>query len=114
MDSSKLTPPQFGAVIAVSHAKSPRRERLLWAAQLAGVDMVVPGQPEWGEADVEGFRGGEGSVISRGSALAWMGHLNALRWYVPHIFVRVRDGIHTYISICMLLPHYTHTHTYTH
>ena len=71
-------------MIAVSHEKSPRKESLLWAAQLAGVDLVVPRQPIWTEADVRGFRGEE-SVISRGSALAWMGHLNALRWYVEFL-----------------------------
>ena len=68
--------------MAVSHETSPRRQGLLWAAQLAGVDVVVPGQPVWMEGDVRAFKSKEGSVISRGSALAWMGHLNALRWYV--------------------------------
>lgn len=53
---------------------------LLWAAQLAGVSVVIPDQPRWTEDDVEAFHSKEASSISRGSALAWMGHLNALRW----------------------------------
>jgi hypothetical protein len=70
----------FGTIIAVSHAQSPRRASLLWAANLTDVDIVIPEQPVWNEDDLEEFRSAEGSKISRGSALAWMGHLNALKW----------------------------------
>jgi len=73
---------QFGAVVAVSHSKSPRTEGLLWAANLTGLDVVIPEQPQWTEKDVQSFKATEGSKIDRGSALAWMGHLNALQWYV--------------------------------
>jgi hypothetical protein len=70
----------FGTIIAVSHAQSPRRASLLWAANLTDVDIVIPEQPVWNEDDLEEFRSAEGSKISRGSALAWMGRLNALKW----------------------------------
>jgi hypothetical protein len=70
----------FGTIIAVSHAQSLRRASLLWAANLTDVDIVIPEQPVWTEDDLEEFRSAEGSKISRGSTLAWMGHLNALKW----------------------------------
>ncbi|KAF2841198.1 glycosyltransferase family 25 protein [Patellaria atrata CBS 101060] len=71
----------FGAVIAVSKAGSARREGLLFAANITGIDIDIPNQPAWTEDDVEAFRSPQGSKIDRGSALAWMAHLNALRWF---------------------------------
>lgn len=76
----------FGTILAVSSAQSPRRASLLWAANLTGLDLIMPPQPPWTEDDISAFKANEGSKISRGSALAWMGHLNALQWY--HIFPR--------------------------
>jgi hypothetical protein len=70
----------FGAILAVSYARSPRRASLLWAANLTDLDITIPEQPEWSERDVQHFRAEEQSSISKGSALAWLGHLNALRW----------------------------------
>ncbi|KAF2467842.1 uncharacterized protein BDR25DRAFT_291245 [Lindgomyces ingoldianus] len=72
----------FGAVIAVSSAKSPRRNDLLYAANLTGLDITIPEQPTWTDEDVRAFRAKEGSRISKGSAMAWMGHLNALKWFL--------------------------------
>jgi hypothetical protein len=72
----------FGSIIAVSHAQTSRRANLLWAANLTDIDIVIPDQPAWTESDIENFKSKSGSKISRGSALAWMGHLNALKWYV--------------------------------
>ncbi|KAF2267260.1 hypothetical protein CC78DRAFT_614396 [Lojkania enalia] len=72
---------QFGVVLAVSHAKSPRRKDLVYATNLTGIEIVVPEQPAWTDDHVEAFRSGE-SKITRGSALAWMGHLNALKWFL--------------------------------
>jgi hypothetical protein len=69
----------FGTILAVSHAHSPRRSSLLWAVNLTDLEIVIPDQPEWTEGDLQAFRAEE-SQISRGSALAWLGHLNALRW----------------------------------
>jgi hypothetical protein len=71
----------FGTILAVSHTHSPRRASLLWAANLTGLDIVIPLQPEWTEGDLEAFKADKESSVSRGSALAWLGHLHALRWY---------------------------------
>lgn len=70
----------FGTIIAVSHVQSPRRPALLWAANLTDLEIVIPEQREWTEGDLQEFRANESSTISRGSALAWLGHLNALKW----------------------------------
>ncbi|EON62967.1 hypothetical protein W97_02193 [Coniosporium apollinis CBS 100218] len=71
----------FGAVLAVSRPQSPRREELLFAANLTGVEITIPLQPKWTDADVARLKADRGSKITRGSALAWLGHLNALKWY---------------------------------
>jgi hypothetical protein len=47
---------------------------------LTGIDVVIPEQPIWTDEDVEAFRNKEKSHITKGSVLAWMGHLNTLRW----------------------------------
>jgi hypothetical protein len=72
----------FGAILAISHTSSPRRESLLWAANLTDMEIVIPQQKEWQVSDVEGLKAKEGSSLSTGSAKAWLGHLEALRWYV--------------------------------
>ncbi|KAH7071467.1 hypothetical protein BKA63DRAFT_535348 [Paraphoma chrysanthemicola] len=72
----------FGTVLAVSHSSSPRRASLLWAANLTAIDIVIPQQPAWTEEDLQHFRATDRSTISRGSALAWLGHLHALRWFL--------------------------------
>ncbi|KAF2448488.1 glycosyltransferase family 25 protein [Karstenula rhodostoma CBS 690.94] len=72
----------FGALVAVSHAASPRREGLLWSAKLTGIDITIPEQPQWTDGHLQAFKSPQGSRITRGSALAWMGHLNALRWFL--------------------------------
>ncbi|KAF2816535.1 uncharacterized protein BDZ99DRAFT_407432, partial [Mytilinidion resinicola] len=72
----------FGAVIAVSHAKSSRRKDLIFAANLTGIDLTIPDQPVWTDRDLRSFRSPENSRIGKGSALAWMGHLYALKWFL--------------------------------
>ena len=72
---------QFGAVVAVSHATSPRRRALVFAANMTSIDLTIPDQPVWTDADLGAFHSPKGSRIKKGSALAWMGHLNALKWY---------------------------------
>ncbi|KAF2140321.1 glycosyltransferase family 25 protein [Aplosporella prunicola CBS 121167] len=83
----------FGAVLAVSRAASPRRHHLLFAANLTGIDITIPDQPVWSDRQVAAFRA-HNSTITRGSALAWMGHLNALQWY-PFL----RSGLETAIIL---------------
>ncbi|KAE9987805.1 hypothetical protein Vi05172_g4938 [Venturia inaequalis] len=72
----------FGGIIAVSKKDSHRRSSLLHAAKLTGIDILIPEQPVWTDADVESVKTKKLSVISRGSAMAWLGHLNALKWFV--------------------------------
>lgn len=72
----------FGAVLAVSREHSPRQEALFFASNLTGVDISVPHQPQWSDDDLNALKADSGSRITRGSALAWLGHLNALRWFL--------------------------------
>lgn len=72
----------FGAVVAVSKEGSPRRYALLQAANVTDFDITIPTQPSWTEGDIERFSNGKGPSPHRGSLLAWMGHHNALRWFL--------------------------------
>ncbi|KAI9696152.1 MAG: hypothetical protein M1820_008293 [Bogoriella megaspora] len=72
----------FGALVAVSKAESARREGLLFAANITGLDITIPDQKEWNDDDIMDLVTPEGSTMNRGSAMAWLGHLNALRWFV--------------------------------
>ncbi|KAI6879007.1 glycosyltransferase family 25 protein [Hortaea werneckii] len=72
----------FGAVVAVSRAGSPRRESLLLASNITEIDITIPTQPKWTDKDVKNLRAEKDSTITKGSALAWLGHLNALRWFL--------------------------------
>ncbi|KAH4216794.1 hypothetical protein HBI56_206510 [Parastagonospora nodorum] len=71
----------FGTILAVSQAHSPRRSGLLWAANLTNLAIEIPDQPRWTEGDFQAFTA-EDSTISKGSAFACMGHLNALRRFL--------------------------------
>ncbi|CAD0109448.1 unnamed protein product [Aureobasidium uvarum] len=77
-----LTDSQFGAIVAVSTRTSKRRNSLLLAANITEIDITIPDQPVWTDADLKDFKAENHSLITRGSALAWMGHLNALRWFL--------------------------------
>ncbi|KAL6706341.1 hypothetical protein ACN47E_005631 [Coniothyrium glycines] len=84
--TSSITPANstlgFGTILAVSHAHSPRRPGLLWAANLTDIDIVIPEQPAWTPHDITAFRAEQGSTISNGSARAWLGHLHVLRHFL--------------------------------
>lgn len=69
-------------MVAVSREGSPRREGLLLAANITEIDITIPAQPKWTDEDVKHLRADKDSTITRGSALAWLGHLNALRWFL--------------------------------
>lgn len=73
---------QFGAVIAVSRQQSARRDGLLLAANITELDITIPVQPLWTDDDVSQLRAENVSSLTRGSALAWLGHLNALRTFL--------------------------------
>lgn len=72
----------FGAVIVVSKEGSDRRHSLVQAANVTNIDLTIPKQPIWTEGDVRKFRNGEEDGVTRGSILAWLGHHNALRWFL--------------------------------
>lgn len=72
----------FGRIYAVSKQGSPRREGLIHAANVTEIDITIPEQPHWTLEDEENFRLPENSTLGRGSLLAWLGHLHALREYV--------------------------------
>ncbi|KAJ4343522.1 hypothetical protein N0V87_000289 [Didymella glomerata] len=71
----------FGAVIVVSKDGSERRHALLQSANVTDIDLTIPAQPQWTEGDVQRFINGQDNV-QRGSILAWLGHHNALRWFL--------------------------------
>ncbi|RDA95810.1 hypothetical protein CP533_5217 [Ophiocordyceps camponoti-saundersi (nom. inval.)] len=72
----------FGRIYAVSKAGSPRRERLIRASNVTELQITIPLQPNWTGQDLAGFSLQEGSMISNGSTLAWLGHLHALRQFL--------------------------------
>ncbi len=72
----------FGRLYVVSAQDSPRRSNLIHAANVTELDLSIPVQPVWTEEDQERFRARENSVVSRGSLLAWLGHLHVLREFM--------------------------------
>jgi hypothetical protein len=44
------------------------------------IELTIPLQPQWSERDLQQFRNDQEGV-QIGSLLAWLGHLNVLRWY---------------------------------
>lgn len=70
----------FGAVIVVSKEGSGRRHALVQQANVTDFDLTIPSQPQWTDNDVAKFRNGQENGVQHGSILAWMGHLNVLRW----------------------------------
>ncbi|KAF2005727.1 glycosyltransferase family 25 protein [Amniculicola lignicola CBS 123094] len=72
----------FGAVVVVSKDESQRRHSLLQAANVTNIELTIPEQPEWTEGDLQRFRSGEAKGVQRGSLLAWLGHHNALQWFL--------------------------------
>lgn len=68
--------------MAVSRPGSPRRKNLVLAANITEIDITIPAQPHWTDGDIANLRTERASTVSRGSALAWLGHLNALRAFL--------------------------------
>ncbi|KAF1831433.1 hypothetical protein BDW02DRAFT_572045 [Decorospora gaudefroyi] len=71
----------FGAVVVVSKEGSERRHPLLQAANVTNIDLTIPKQPHWTDEDIERVQNGVDSS-HKGSILAWLGHHNALRWFL--------------------------------
>lgn len=55
---------------------------MLQAAKLTDLQITIPSQPTWTDADIEAMKDPKYSIISRGSAMAWLGHLNAVKWFL--------------------------------
>lgn len=72
----------FGGIYAISRKGSSRQHSLLSAAALTNLDISIPSQPVWTDGDVASIRAPENSLMSRGSALAWLGHLHALEQFL--------------------------------
>ncbi|PVI05268.1 glycosyltransferase family 25 protein [Periconia macrospinosa] len=72
----------FGAMVVVSKNGSKRRHSLLQAANVTNLDLTIPEQPQWTENEVERFRNGQQDKVQVGSILAWLGHRNALQWFL--------------------------------
>lgn len=86
-----LTHPQFESILALSAGPSWRTRGLAAAARLTGLDITTPPQPKNPDELVEAFRQmgagapptpGEVQVPQRGSAKAWMAHLDLLRYVI--------------------------------
>lgn len=69
----------FGRIYVVSQQGSPRRKSIIQAANVTELQLTIPLQPNWTEADQRNFRLAKDSSINKGSLLAWLGHLHALR-----------------------------------
>ncbi|KAM4055807.1 glycosyltransferase family 25 protein [Hirsutella rhossiliensis] len=72
----------FGNVYVVSKEHCPRRRNPIQAANVTDLQLTVPIQPNWTAADVAQIRQSQNSTIGRGSLLAWLGHLYALRQFL--------------------------------
>ncbi|KAF2122701.1 hypothetical protein BDV96DRAFT_639269 [Lophiotrema nucula] len=72
----------FGAVVVVSSETSSRRHSLTQAANITDIELTIPAQPEWTQGDVEKLRNTQDDHVQRGSMLAWLGHHNALKWFL--------------------------------
>lgn len=72
----------FGGIYAVSRMGSPRRQSLLAAANLTRLEISVPEQPKWDYEDARRLRAPVNSTLNRGSAYAWLGHLNVLETFL--------------------------------
>ncbi len=72
----------YGRIYVISTPDSPRRKLLVHAANVTEMDLTIPVQPQWTEEDQDKFRLRENSTLGRGSLLAWLGHLHALREFM--------------------------------
>lgn len=71
--------------MAVSRLGSTRRKSLVFAANITEIDITIPAQPHWTDGDIANLRAERASIVTQGSALAWLGHLNALRAFLAEV-----------------------------
>ncbi|KAF2088278.1 glycosyltransferase family 25 protein [Saccharata proteae CBS 121410] len=76
----------FEAVIAVSSANSPRRQKLIHAANVTELELTILQQPVWTEEDVQNFTDTlmwrTARDTGRGTVLAWLSHFYTLKWFL--------------------------------
>ncbi|UNI13393.1 hypothetical protein JDV02_000141 [Purpureocillium takamizusanense] len=72
----------FGQIYVISQRGSARRKGIIQAANVTELQFTIPEQPVWTEADERNFRLANNSSISKGSLLAWLGHLHALQQFL--------------------------------
>ncbi|KAJ6436711.1 hypothetical protein O9K51_10675 [Purpureocillium lavendulum] len=72
----------FGGIYVVSKQGSTRRKALVQAANVTELQLSIPTQPVWTDDDQGNFKLAQDSTISRGSLLAWLGHMHALRRFL--------------------------------
>lgn len=85
--------PQFEKILAVSDGPSWRREGLLQAAVATGLELVIPTQPGWTDAEIDEFRGvnfsSKDTTIGPGQTRCWLGHLNVIEYMLVNAFTTV-------------------------
>lgn len=72
----------FGAIYAVSATDSPRRARLIQAANVTEIDLTIPTLPQWTADDETTFRAGlkeQDRDAGHGSIMAWFSHIHILK-----------------------------------
>lgn len=69
----------FGQIYVISQKDSQRRHSLIQAANVTELRLNIPEQPTWTDNDMDSFKLPQDSTILKGSLLAWLGHIHALR-----------------------------------
>lgn len=72
----------FGAIYVVSASDSPRRTKLIQAANVTEIDLVIPELTVWTDEDEMSFRSGlqeENRGAGHGSIMAWLSHIHLLK-----------------------------------
>lgn len=74
----------FGGLYVVSGPGSPRRENLQKAAAVTELDLTIPEQVSWSDADISNFRwpNETESKVGIGSAKAWLSHHLVLKAFL--------------------------------
>ncbi len=70
----------------MSTSTSVFRASLQLSAELTGLIIDIPDQPIWTDSDINHLKSSRNSSLKHGAAKAWLGHLNALRWYAYNPF----------------------------
>lgn len=88
----------FGAIFAVSGRGSPRRDHLIQSANVTGIDLTIPEQPQWTGKDEDEFRAVGEAKMSSGSVFAWLSHDFTLKKYVSSRYLGA-----SFITVCVWL-----------